>query len=271
MTERDWLARHPYLRPIAEFHSVVGAALHSLPSVLCCVPSWHDYVHDFQAGVPLLYSSNSTIDLKPVDAMVHSLIERLVSKPLPNKLIEEISSLELELCQIPEVSIGIMAYLLDENSPAISRWGLLRYMGWTALANYLSKVVPAFDSWRDEERWLRSYCPVCGCPPAMAQLIGCDPGRIRLLSCGCCGTRWRYQRIGCPFCEDQEHRRLGIVAIDGEVGLRIDYCDSCQGYIKTYVGEGQESLLLSDWSSLHLDVMAQDRGLKRFAASLYQL
>ena len=28
-------------------------------------------------------------------------------------------------------------------------------------------------------------------------------------------------------------------------------------------------MLLADWTSLHLDVIAQDRGLKRLAASLY--
>lgn len=47
----------------------------------------------------------------------------------------------------------------------------------------------------------------------------------RLVSLGCCGTRWHFMAM---------------------------------------------SLLLSDWSSLHLDVLAVDRGLKRLAASLYE-
>ena len=61
-----------------------------------------------------------------------------------------------------------------------------------------------------------------------------------------------------------------IVAVEGEAGLRIDYCESCSGYLKTYDGQGDEVLLLSDWSSLHLDLIARDRGLKRLAASLYE-
>lgn len=32
-----------------------------------------------------------------------------------------------------------------------------------------------------------------------------------------------------------------------------------------------ETLFLADWTSLHLDVIASDRGLKRLAASLYEL
>jgi FdhE protein len=105
----------------------------------------------------------------------------------------------------------------------------------------------------------------------MARLVGVDPGRRRLLSCGCCGTRWRYRRIGCPFCESADEHRLSALAIEGEKYLRIDYCQSCRAYLKTYSGEGCETFFLADWTSLHLDVIARDRGLKRLANSLYEL
>lgn len=52
--------------------------------------------------------------------------------------------------------------------------------------------------------------------------------------------------------------------------MRIDHCETCGGYVKTYVGQGDETLLLADWSSVHLDLIAQDRGLKRLAASLHE-
>ena len=103
----------------------------------------------------------------------------------------------------------------------------------------------------------------------MAQLVGADSGRVRLLSCGRCGTRWQFKRTGCPFCET-DSQRLASVAIEGESGLRIDHCEFCGGYLKTYDGQGNETLLLSDWSSLHLDLIAHERGLKRLAASLYE-
>ena len=105
----------------------------------------------------------------------------------------------------------------------------------------------------------------------MAQLAGKDPGRLRLMSCGCCGTRWRYRRTGCPFCERTDDHRLSVVGVEGEGGLRIDFCESCHGYLKTYDGEGSEDLFLADWTSMHLDVVARDRGLKRLAASLYEI
>ena len=148
---------------------------------------------------------------------------------------------------------------------------LFRLLLWAALARELVPVVEAFERWRDEERWLRNYCPTCGAVPAMAQLIGMTEGRLRLLSCGCCETRWRYRRTGCPFCEPVDDHRLAVVAVQDEGGLRIDYCERCRGYLKTYDGQGSEAVLLADWTSLHLDLLARERGLKRLAASLYEV
>ncbi|HEY3620043.1 MAG TPA: formate dehydrogenase accessory protein FdhE, partial [Candidatus Sulfotelmatobacter sp.] len=111
----------------------------------------------------------------------------------------------------------------------------------------------------------------CGAPPAMAQLVGTDPGRLRFLWCGRCGTHWRYLRTGCPFCEKEANRQLTVIAVEGEDGLRIDHCEACGAYLKTYNGEGSESVLLADWTSIHLDIVALDRGLKRLALSLYEL
>ena len=105
----------------------------------------------------------------------------------------------------------------------------------------------------------------------MAQLVGNDPGRLRVLSCGCCRTRWRYRRTGCPFCENRDDHRLAALDVEGEGGLRLDYCEACRGYLKTYNGTGSESVLLADWTSVHLDVLARDRGLERRAASLYDV
>jgi FdhE protein len=57
--------------------------------------------------------------------------------------------------------------------------------------------------------------------------------------------------------------------VEGEHGLRIDHCDACGGYLKTYAGQGSEAVLLADWTSLHLDIAAHERGWQRVAASLY--
>ena len=267
----DWLERHPYLQPVADLHALVDAAADEVSIPVARVPPWPDYLDEFRGGVPLLRSSEVAIDLRPAEAALGALVERLTRSRLPGALTDEPRVLHAELRAASDGPRRAVAWLLDGASFAPTFPGLLQYLGWTVVARYLSDVVHAFDGWRDEERWFRNYCPTCGAAPAMAQLVGADPGRLRLLCCGRCRTRWRCRRTGCPFCETENDHRLAALAVEGEGALRIDYCESCRGYLKTYIGEGEECLLLADWTSLHLDVVARQQQLNRAAASLYQV
>jgi len=269
MTAELWLDAHAYLRPLADLAAQVDRAAARIDVLDARIPDWEDYRTDFGAGVPLLASVDAGVDLESGGRMAAALLERLACETSPEWLVSETRALDTELRLEPQVSRRIADFLLGDATLTPRFPGLLRYLAWTAMARFLRPVVNAFDGWRDEERWLRRYCPTCGSLPAMAQLVGVDPGRMRLLSCGCCGTRWQFKRTGCPFCET-DSQRLASVAIEGEPGLRIDHCEFCGGYLKTYDGQGNETLLLSDWSSLHLDLIAHDRGLKRLAASLYE-
>jgi len=271
ISEAAWLKSHPYLRPVADFHAQIVAAVAHIPIAAVYLPNLDNYLGDYQAGVPLLWSSHGSINFEPAASLVVSLVESLSSKPLPEKLAAEAQALEAQLHSELDAPRRALDWLLGDNRFVPAHPGLLRYLGWTALARYLLPLVDAYGRWRDEDRWLRSYCPTCGFGPSMSQLVGIDPGRQRFLSCGCCGTRWRFRRIGCPFCETPDAQRLAVFAIEGERSLRIDYCESCGAYLKTYNGEGSEALLLADWTSLHVDLIASDRGLKRLACSLYEL
>lgn len=271
MTREDWLTRHPYLQSVADFQIQVevAASVVSIPDL--AFRHWDDYVCEFLHGVPLLHSRGAAIDLQRAEEVITRLIHELASRALHDSPAKQIAALAIELRGEQDAPHRILGWLVHENEFRSNHPGLLRYLGWTALRRLLRPVVEVFAEWRDEERWLRRYCPTCGSLPAMAQLVGMDAGRIRILSCGCCGTRWRYRRIGCTFCENEDDHRLPVLTIEGENGLRIDCCDLCGGYLKAYEGQGCESFLLEDWASLHLDIMARDRGLKRLASSLYEL
>jgi FdhE protein len=234
VTLDDWIHGHAFLRPLARLHARVGEAITAAAPACPPLPDWDAYDADFASGVPLLASPATAIDTTAIDRA----IER------------------------------VMAAVQDGDPPVDE--GFVHAIGWLTRAAALAPLRQAFDLWRDEDQWLRPHCPTCGSQPAMAQLAGVDPGRQRLLSCGCCRTRWRFRRTTCPFCETQSHR-LASLGIEGEGGLRIDYCESCRGYLKTYSGQGDESVLLADWTSLHLDLAAGARGWRRTAASLYRL
>jgi len=264
----SWLEAHAYLRPLADLSAQVEHAAAAVENLDARIPDWDDFRSDFLAGVPLLSSADAGVDLEPGGRMAAALIERLAAEASPEWFAAETRALDTELRRASTAPRRIADFLLGDDTFKPPFPGLLRYLAWTAMARFLRPVVHGFDGWRDEDRWLRRYCPTCGSLPAMAQLVGADPGRKRLLSCGCCGTRWQYKRTGCPFCETNS-QQLASVTIEGEHGLRIDHCESCLGYLKTYDGQGDEALLLADWSSVHLDLIAHDRGLKRLAASLY--
>ena len=251
-----WLEAHSYLRPLADLAAQVDGAAARIEVLDARIPDWEDYRADFLAGVPLL-ESTAAVDLEPGGRMAGALVGRLASES-SGKLAAETRALDTALRRELQASRRIADFLLGDETLTPAFPGLLRYLAWTAMAQFLRPVVKAFDGWRDDERWLRRYCPTCGSLPAMAQLVGVESGRRRLLACGCCGTRWQFKRTGCPFCET-DSQRLASVTIEGEPGLRIDHCESCGGYLKTYDGQGNETLLLADWSSLHLDLIAHDR------------
>ena len=271
MTHNVWLEKHPYLRSVAQFHRAIEITLTSVPFPPAYMPGWGDYVSDFRFGIPLLRSQSVAIDFRPLATPMLTVTQMLLSKSLPEKLKEKVRDLHSDLQRGTDGSACVLNSLFGEPSFIPTHPGLFHHLGWTVLARCLSDLVAAFGAWRDEESWLRPYCPTCGALPAMAQLIGLDNGRMRLLCCGHCRTNWNYPRVGCPFCENTDDRRLGHLDLQGETALRIDYCEECGGYLKTYNGKGSEALFLADWTSLHLDIIARDRGLNRFAQSLYEL
>ena len=262
---------HPYLRPVAELCARVESLADDVASAYGTpgLPAWNDYASDFREGIPLLRSASAAIDLEPAGRMTASLVER-VADSMDGALRAEAAALAAALHARPDAPSLVAVWLLGEETFDPPSPGLLRYLGWTATSRYLAPLVDAFGRWRDEERWHRKYCPTCGSAPAMGQLAGVDPGRQRFLACGACGSRWRYRRTQCPFCEN-DSQRLSVLAVEGEAGLRIDYCEACKGYLKTYDGQGDEAVQLLDWTSIHLDLAARDRGLERMAASLYEI
>jgi FdhE protein len=136
------------------------------------------------------------------------------------------------------------------------------------LCAYAERLMPPVqrldDGSPEGAAWLRGYCPVCGGWPSLAELRGVELARF--LRCAACGSGWRSQRLGCPYCANDDYRSLQTLTIDGEKRFRISVCERCKGYLK--VGNAfdpppPELLVLDDVASLHLDVVAIERGYHR--------
>ncbi|HSN91832.1 MAG TPA: formate dehydrogenase accessory protein FdhE [Anaeromyxobacteraceae bacterium] len=268
---RRWLASHPYLEPIARFQGMVEDAAREPPAPLA-LPSFESYASDQAAGVPLLQSRSAGLDVSAAAAeALDEMLERLAAASPPGRIGQACRDLRGELGGRGERVRAIAWVASGAEPPPSAHPGLLRFLGWMALRRVLGPVVERSAAWHDEARWGRGSCPTCGALPLSAQLVPREEGRLRFLACGCCGTRWRYRRIGCPVCGTEAQGALGILQVEGEEGLRIDVCNECRAYVKTYTGEGEEDLFLADWPTLHLDVLATGRGYERVGASLYEL
>ena len=113
------------------------------------------------------------------------------------------------------------------------------------------------------ENWLKGFCPICGSLPYLS-LLKEEVGK-RFLLCSFCEYRWRIERLACPSCGNKEQESLHYFCAEGEEACRIDLCNKCHQYIKTIDMRKMEELdpILEDLATLHLDILATQKGYKR--------
>jgi len=99
-----------------------------------------------------------------------------------------------------------------------------------ALRPFLRAQAQALAPWVDDSAWYRGRCPICGGEPDMAALER-GSGQRRLL-CSRCDSEWTFQRIGCPFCGNDNPRQLAYYPSDDQV-YRLGVCEQCRRYLKT--------------------------------------
>jgi FdhE protein len=116
-----------------------------------------------------------------------------------------------------------------------------------------------------DDKWLRNYCPVCGGCAQISKLDKED-GK-RKLYCLLCGSEWRYMRLKCSFCGDEQASGLKFLAEEGSP-YRIDLCEKCRRYIKTFneksAGSTREIIpAVEDLATMYLDILAEKEGYER--------
>lgn len=113
------------------------------------------------------------------------------------------------------------------------------------------------------DNWTGSHCPVCGDQPTMAKFVGQEG--IRKIYCGRCETEWRYKRLGCPYCQEENASQSTFITLEDNKQYRIYLCDNCKSYLKT-VDErvcGEVDLFCEDLATVDLDDLAQAEGYQR--------
>jgi len=148
--------------------------------------------------------------------------------------------------------------------------GFLRSTIWRMIAALVPAELKDPDGWnpdRDKPRFRENYCPVCGRRPVIADLRKYREGRTRDLVCGGCGTRWLYARVGCVYCGNTDLEKMHTLEPTDSDVMRLDICDVCDSYIKTYRGPANgsdaDAIYRQDWASVHLDLLAEEKGLHK--------
>jgi FdhE protein len=140
---------------------------------------------------------------------------------------------------------------------------ILKFLILSSVQPSLAANVENIKSQIDLKNWQRGYCPVCASLPKISSLK--DEGQ-RYCMCSLCGFEWPSERLKCPFCENNNHDKLHYFYAEGEEAHRIDVCDNCHQYIKTIDSRklGYETdLHLEDIVTVHLDILATEKGYKR--------
>jgi FdhE protein len=129
----------------------------------------------------------------------------------------------------------------------------------------LAAANAALDPLRQGLAWEHGYCPTCGGWPLLGEFRGLE--QTRFLRCGLCAAEWAFPRLCCPFCGTREHQLLGYFHVEGEEGMgRASTCAGCRRYVKmtpTLVALSAPQLLVANAATLHLDLVADQRGYSR--------
>jgi FdhE protein len=114
----------------------------------------------------------------------------------------------------------------------------------------------------DQQRWRRTYCPVCGGPPDFSYLE--EDAGARYLICSRCSSSWLYHRLGCPFCGNSDHTKVSYYVGDDKA-YRLYVCQACHRYLKTVDLRGlarQIFFPVERATTVAMDVAANEAGYR---------
>ncbi len=220
-------------------------------------------------GLPLINERDFTVDVKASEALLEEIgrlavesnevlagaATKLVAS-IHNKIVDA-STLFSKLLKGDKSYFETLAQQLDIDEK------LLLCLVYNSIRPSLAACAEKLAIYLDRATtWERGYCPICGCPPGLSLLR--TEGE-RSLVCGFCGHEWQARRMCCPFCDNHDLATLHYFFTQQEKAYRVDVCEKCGKYVKTVDArkmQGPLNPFLEQISTLHLDILAQQRGLE---------
>lgn len=263
----SWLEKRPYLEEVAAFALACESVLAGGKVITELPKNLDDVKEKIGQGKPLLLSD---IDFNISDTAGENLLMLAKLKDeakLPDDLkaqADKLSSLSLD-----DAKKVVQSVISGDNESFSSiaavcgiKEDILEYFAWVSIKKSLSGIKEALENIISENQYNAGVCPVCGEQAGTAFFKHTKRGRQRFLHCDHCGTDWAYKRIGCPYCGNNDQKKMSIKDSQDETDMRIDLCHKCMSYIKTYIGEDELNAGREGWASIHLDILMKETGFK---------
>lgn len=138
---------------------------------------------------------------------------------------------------------------------------IIFFLSQVSLSPFYQKYAQCLRPKINYSMWLHNSCPVCGRKPLAAKLR--EKEGLRLLQCSLCQTQWWFMRMKCAFCGNTDHEKLQYLYLEEDRGRRVDVCDSCGKYIKTFDERviGREVIPhIEEVATVRLDFVAKKEG-----------
>lgn len=271
---RKWIEARPFLDEIGKFHEAIQNTCLPFTNDSVDLPNWDIFLDEFKNGTPILAHSTFQLPLQKQAGKIFQALANLADNDaLPVSLQEKCKDIQKVSKQYPDFGEELVGHTLyqsqmcaafDTELAALDE-GVIKLFVWLAISYALKPYLPSLAEWQEQQKWEEAICPTCGGTPNMAVLKRGQKGRQKYLVCHCCQTKWQYKRIGCPYCGCNDQQKLGILEIEEEPNMRLDICNECNHYIKTYMGRGEEEVALVDWLSIHLDILCKQKGYAKKA------
>ncbi|MFW5731150.1 MAG: formate dehydrogenase accessory protein FdhE [Desulfonatronovibrionaceae bacterium] len=223
------------------------------------------------AGKPLLARENFPYDQKVCLELFYKILDHLQS--LSGPLQEAADLIRGECAEDPELAAKSLKKFVGGADDYFRIFGektpqspmTLHFLAQSAVTpSVVRNASQFFLALPRDHTWAMGHCPVCGSLPYISSLEGKQG--LRMLQCSFCHTAYRFKRMACAFCQEEQSRSFEYFTARELPGFRVDICKSCRMYMKTIDFREMDKKLfpaLDDLESLQLDMAAREQGYTR--------
>ena len=215
-------------------------------------------------GLPLVDLTLENLDLSEPKAYFVELmkIAEKINAEESSEIIEALQDGSLDFEELVRETFGQFDAQSDhEEDEEEAVFDLLGFFVEESLRPALELVAERYAESIRRADWSEGYCPVCGREPKIGKLL--DEEGKRFLFCSQCSAEWRFSRIKCPFCGNEEQSTLSYFTVEEDERHRVEVCDQCKRYIKTIDlrdSKEEPNLDIEDIATIHLDMLANEEG-----------